>query len=307
MASPNPEKSPEWLQHKERGSFILLRFMCRLSLWLGRPLSRVVLHGVALYFALANSVARQASRDYLRRVLQRPAAWRDVYRHILTFATTIHDRLYLLNDRDDLFDIRTSGDESLRQLHAARRGCLLFGSHLGSFEVLRSIARAQGGINISFAMYAGNASQLNSALAAINPAVVLDIIPIGQLDSILTIHRRLGEGAMVGLLADRAVAADKYLEMPFLGGIARFPSAPFRLAALLKEPVYFMSGLYQGGNRYDAQFELLADGENLAAMAREEAILALAEKYVAALERHCRAAPYNWFNFFDFWKRDEIS
>jgi predicted LPLAT superfamily acyltransferase len=27
-------------------------------------------------------------------------------------------------------------------------------------------------------------------------------------------------------------------------------------------------------------------------------------RYVQALERHCRAAPYNWFNFFDFWKAD---
>jgi hypothetical protein len=24
-------------------------------------------------------------------------------------------------------------------------------------------------------------------------------------------------------------------------------------------------------------------------------------QYVAQLERYCRAAPYNWFNFYDFW------
>jgi predicted LPLAT superfamily acyltransferase len=26
------------------------------------------------------------------------------------------------------------------------------------------------------------------------------------------------------------------------------------------------------------------------------------ERFAAVLEQHCRAAPYNWFNFFDFWK-----
>ena len=28
-------------------------------------------------------------------------------------------------------------------------------------------------------------------------------------------------------------------------------------------------------------------------------------RYVATLEALCREAPYNWFNFFDFWGEDE--
>jgi predicted LPLAT superfamily acyltransferase len=28
----------------------------------------------------------------------------------------------------------------------------------------------------------------------------------------------------------------------------------------------------------------------------------LAARYVARLEHHARHAPYNWFNFHDFWK-----
>ncbi|EGQ63412.1 lipid A biosynthesis acyltransferase [Acidithiobacillus sp. GGI-221] len=26
------------------------------------------------------------------------------------------------------------------------------------------------------------------------------------------------------------------------------------------------------------------------------------EKYVGLLEKYCHMAPYNWFNFFDFWQ-----
>jgi predicted LPLAT superfamily acyltransferase len=25
------------------------------------------------------------------------------------------------------------------------------------------------------------------------------------------------------------------------------------------------------------------------------------QRYVTRLEFHCRRAPYNWFNFYDFW------
>jgi predicted LPLAT superfamily acyltransferase len=27
----------------------------------------------------------------------------------------------------------------------------------------------------------------------------------------------------------------------------------------------------------------------------------LVERYAARVEHHCRTAPYNWFNFYDFW------
>lgn len=295
-------RTPEWLRRKERGNAFWLRVMSRLSLLLGRRLSRTVLYGIALYFVLAVPAARRASRAYLERALDRPATWLDLYRHILAFASTIHDRLYLLNDRYDLFDIRIAGTGPLHALHATKRGCLLFGAHLGSFEILRSIARDQPDLQISVAMFPENARRLNDALAAVNPGVMLDIIPLGQLDSMLAIHQRLKEGAMIGILADRASGPDKYLELPFLGSPARFPTGPFRMAAMLRQPVFFMAGLYRGGNRYDVQFELLADFSEPPAANREQEVRELLAKYAAALERHCRAAPYNWFNFYDFWK-----
>ena len=295
-------KAPEWLQRKERGNMFWLGVMRRLSLLFGRRLSRSVLYGIALYFVLAVPAARKASRSYLERALQRPPTWRDLYRHILTFASTIHDRIYLLNNRYDLFDIRITGAEPLHALHTASNGSFLFGAHLGSFEMLRSIARDNTSLQVCVAMYPENARQLNDALAAINPGVILDVIALGQLDAMLAIHHKLQQGAMVGILADRASGPDKYIELPFLGAPARFPTGPFRMAAMLRHPVFFMAGLYQGGNRYDVQFELLADFSGPKPASRDDEVRALLTKYVAALERHCRAAPYNWFNFYDFWK-----
>lgn len=295
--------TPEWMEQAERGSRFWLRAMSRLSLVFGRRASRIVLYGIALYFLLAAPAARRASRRYLARCLGREPSWIDLYRHMLAFASTIHDRIYLLGDRHDLFDIRRSGLEPLGRLNGeAQRGCLLFGAHLGSFEVPRAVARDDGRIRVSLAMYPDNAARINQALAAINPQAQLDIIALGRAESILTIHQRLADGAMVGILADRTLRSDRGTEVDFLGAPARFPSGPFRLAAMLRQPVYFMAGLYRGGNRYEVHFELLADlslpqpGADREAQSHD-----LLRRYVAALERHCRAAPYNWFNFYDFW------
>ncbi|MHB8715061.1 MAG: LpxL/LpxP family acyltransferase [Sulfuricaulis sp.] len=225
----------------------------------------------------------------------------DQYRHFLAFASTIHDRVYLLNDRQDLFEIRTTGKESLLELQAAKKGVLLFGAHMGSFEVLQTLARDDHRLKVCMAMYPENAQKINRTLAAINLKESRNIITLGRVDAILTIHDRLVTGTMVGILADRTAGIDKYFTRTFLGAPARFPSGPFRIAAILRQPVYFMAGLYRGGNRYDVHFERLLDFSSVTSMDRDAVIGELLDSYVAALERQCRAATFNWFNFYDFW------
>jgi hypothetical protein len=238
--------------------------------------------------------------DYLRRCLRRRPTALDVYRHILAFSSTIHDRIYLLNDRRDLFDVRFSGLERLHERSATQGGLFLFGAHLGSFEVLRAASQDQPGPRVFMAMYSENARQVNRMLAAVNPTAMHDIIELGHIDAMLTVHRRLEDGAVVGVLADRAAGPDHFIRVPFLGSPARFPSGPFRMAAMLRRPVFFMTALYRGGRRYDLHFELLADFSQPVDH-RDAAARVLLDSYVAALERHCRSAPYNWFNFSDFW------
>ena len=117
------EARPEWMQREERGNRFWLHVMRWLSLRLGRRVSRLVLYGIALYFVLVASQARDASRQYLARALGRCPGWRDVYRHVLTFATTVHDRVYLLNDRFELFDVHSTGQEAVDQINAeSQRG-----------------------------------------------------------------------------------------------------------------------------------------------------------------------------------------
>ncbi len=294
--------TPAWLQRKERGSQALLRLMTWLSLTLGRRLTRPIVYGIALYFLLAVPDARAASRGYLQRVLGRPASWRDMYRHILAFASTIHDRVYLLNNRHDLFDIQLHGEELLHSPEARHSGVLVFGAHVGSFEVLRAAARAHNPRRICAAMYPENARMINSMLARVNTGVVLDIIELGQLDAIFTLKERLDAGALVALLADRSVRQDSQRHVPFFDEPAPFPLGPFRLAAIVRRPVYFMTGLYRGGNRYDIHFERLADFSQISSADREAALHTAIERYAQLIEQHCRQAPYNWFNFYDFWK-----
>jgi predicted LPLAT superfamily acyltransferase len=303
-ALPRPRVAG-WTSQPERSNLTWLRIMTWISVRLGRTGSRVVLRLIVAYFLLFAPAARHASRGYLRRALGRRPGLGDLYRHLFCFASTIHDRVYLLNDRFDLLDIRVQGEEVIRGALAPGQGVFLMGTHLGSFEAIRALGRLHGTPPMAMVMYEDNARKINRILTAINPAATSDLVPLGRLDSMLQVRDRLARGELVGVLGDRTLGDEPGLRVPFLGDPASFPTGPFRLASLMRSPILFMTGLYLGGNRYEVHFRPLAD-LSLPHPAGDQAAIAEAlQRYVALIEEYCHRAPYNWFNFFDFWHQPE--
>ena len=290
-----------WANTPERSNLLMLRAMAWVSLHLGRSIGRGILHLIAAYFLFFAPASRRASRDYLKRVLGRPPRWRDLYRHFFTFAATIHDRIYLVNRRFDLFELDVYGEDTLRRLIDEGKGLFLMGAHLGSFEVIRALGRRETDLRITMVMHQENAQKISAMLAAINPELVQDIIGIGSVDSMLKVRERLDEGCVVGMLADRTPGNEALYPARILDADAFLPSSPFRMAAMLRRPVLFMTGLYLGGNRYAIHFEALADFSDVERSQRDAAVEAAIAAYASLLDRYCREAPYNWFNFFDFW------
>ena len=118
----------------------------------------------------------------------------------------------------------------------------------------------------------------------------------------LKVNERLAQGDVVGMLADRTLSDDTLHPVQVLGATAYLPEGPFRMAALLQRPVLFMTGLYLGDNRYAIHFEPLMDFSSVERGQRDAAVQTALARYAALLDQYCRKAPYNWFNFFDFWR-----
>jgi len=310
-APPSAEASASWTRQRERSSALALRIMRTIALGLGRRGARLLLPPIALYFLVADRDLRRHSRRYLDRALGRPAGWRDVYRHLHTFAATVLDRVYLLRGRFDEFSYEARGIETIMAPFSRGEGVLTVGAHLGSFEALRMVGQDKG-LEVAMIMYEDNARLINESLAAIAPNARLVTIPLGRLDAMLTLRRWLDGGGVAGMLGDRTLGGggsrSKTVLLPFLGAPALFPDGPFRLAAMLRRKVVFMAGLYRGGRDYDMRFADLADFSRLGDATpaeRDAAVRAALERYVTTLEATCREAPYNWFNFFDYWGDDD--
>jgi predicted LPLAT superfamily acyltransferase len=299
-----------WAGQRERSNLPALRAMRWIAVAAGRRATRLLLYPIALYFFFASRGPRRHSRRYLERALGRPPTWRDGYRHVYTFCATVLDRVYLLREQFDEFAFEASGKEAILEPAGRGEGLLACGAHFGSFEALRMVG-VDKGLKVAMIMYEDNARLINDTLAAIAPNAELHTIPLGRVDAMLALRRWLEDGGLAGMLADRTLPGhnpqrSKTVVLPFLGAPARFADGPFRLAALLRRKVVFMAGLYRGGNRYDLRFCELADFSAASSAGERDALVGVAlARYVATLEALCREAPYNWFNFFDFWDEDE--
>lgn len=290
-----------WDEQPERGSEWLLKLMYRIAMLAGRRFSRLLLLPIAAYFWMVTPFARAQSRSYLQRVLGRPPTLRESYRHYLTFSTTILDRFYFLSGRVAQYDISAVGAEQMNERVRLGRGAFLVGAHMGSFEALRTLGRTQPNLRIGMAMFEENARKIRRMLTAIDPTLLDDVIPLGHMDSMIRIQARLERGDFVGFLADRSFGHDQTIDVDFLGSNAAFPSGVFRMAAIMRRPVIFMTGLYLGGNRYELHFDELADFSNADRATRSLLIEQGVKAFADRLEHYCRQAPLNWFNFYDFW------
>lgn len=300
-----------WAGRPEGGAYATLWLLRTSVLRIGRPVARLLLYPITAYFLLRRGPERRASRQFLARVhatgpsrpSRRPGLGA-VFAHIHCFAATVLDRPLLLSGRLDRFDIRCHGLDQLRAQLAHGRGVLLLGAHVGSFEVLRVLGEGRGGLEVVILLDRARNPAITTLLESLNPKLAASVIDIAQPSTqiMLQIREAAARGALIGMLGDRRRADDPGLPAPFLGQPARFPVAPYQIAAVLDIPICLGFGLYRGGRRYDLHFERFADRLELPRRHRQAALSGCVQQYARRLEHHVRLAPRNWFNFYDFWQ-----
>jgi predicted LPLAT superfamily acyltransferase len=298
-----------WHSLGEKSNTLALRLIRWIALNMGRPAARLLLYPITLYYLIFATEQRKASMLYLNRVLDRKPSLLDVAKHIHCFASTILDRVYLLTGQFEKLDVTFPKENMPLKYSRQGTGCILLGSHIGSFEVLRSYAVRKCPLPIKILMYEAHSPMILKILNALNPDVSNMVIPMGKPDSLLQVKDAVDAGNAVGMLGDRIMEMDsnKTARCTFLGGEIELPSAPILIAASLKVPVIVFFGIYLGGNRYQIHFELLSENITLDRNNRQQNIQKWLQKYADIMEKHIKQSPYNWFNFYDYWQEDQQS
>ena len=312
-----------WSAQSERGSTLGIRITVWFYRRLGRGVATLLLYPIVGYFFLTGAAARRASRRYLERLYASPGGaqalggapgTRNVFRHFLEFGLTILDRIGFWLGKDSDFDLRVVGREQLDRVAEEKRGALILGSHLGSFDAMRLLAATQSPLRVHLLMFTRHAPRINQVLRALRDAssvgkLQVDVIPIdpGSFRHVIEVRACIERGEVIAVLADRVPPGESSRVSPveFLGATAALPQGPMRLAALLGCPVLLMTGLRIAPSAYEIHVERFADRVLLPRARRDQALREYCQDYADRLARYCVRAPYQWFNMYEFWNEDQ--
>jgi predicted LPLAT superfamily acyltransferase len=298
-----------WSRHKERGSAWGIRITTATYRFLGDTAVRALLRPVVAWFFLSGKTARQASLKYLGHLQAQtgnsPApTWFNGYRHMLAFAESGVDKLAAWTGNISHASVEFDNRAEFDKLLASGRGAMLLGAHLGNLEMLRALANLNGVVKVNAVVYTEHAKKFVGALAAANEHFQVNLLQISNMgpDTAIALQDKINRGEMLVIVGDRTPPAEngRAVSANFLGQSALFPQGPFILAALLECPV-FLFFCTKDERSYRVHFEPFAQCVELPRARRAEAIAGYAQRYADRLAALCQRAPFQWFNFFDFW------
>ena len=312
-ALPRPEGRSAWSGMAERGSIgalLLIRWLYR---QLGRRATVAALTPIVAYFFVTGRATRRASMEYLRTLwaapggraaLGEPPTWRHVFRHIHEFAESIVDRMIVWSGDVESISIDYGGTEILLELAREGRGAILLGSHLGSYDLLRSVAERTG-VVLNILMFTPRTARINAFFEQLHPGLKMRLISFepGSIRAVFEMKAAIDRGEFVGVMGDRVWESERErsVSVTFLGRQARFPLGPFLLQAVLGCPMVLTGCFRTGAGRYRAVALPFTSAGGIPRRGRRAYAEELARRYVKVIETWCVRTPYQWFNFFEFW------
>ncbi|MCE3288866.1 MAG: lipid biosynthesis acyltransferase [Caulobacter sp.] len=299
-----------WANTAERGAFAGLWFVATVYRLLGRRVTVVLMAPLVLYFYLTGRRQREASLDWLRRAKAHGAAVGEVnfwtgLKHQMTFAGGALDRFSAW--LGDIPPEKTDGldDPEFEAVRADPRGAVVLSAHLGVPEVMRAIATIGERRGVNILAHSANAAKFAELMARMAPMSSVRIIEVTDLGlgAAMTLAASMEKGDWAVILADRIAPGGKSpsIWVPFLGQDAPFPAGPFILASALKCPVYTLFSVRQKG-RYRVTLRKFSERLDFPRKDREAALKGSVTRFAGVLQEQALANPFQWFNFYDFWR-----
>ena len=306
-----------WSSIKEAGTLFGLQFLRLVHRVFGRWLVSLMLLPTVGYFMLFRPNSRRSSQDYLQsHFAVYPNSWvraprlLDTAKHFYTFAQTVVDKLlsWFINIDVDQFVIEHP--ERIEELMADQRGQLIIGSHMGNLEYCRGFMQRYRSKTINILVHDKHSENYNTLMQQLNPDSRLNVFQVSEFDiaTMLKIKDKVDAGQWIFIAGDRSPLSgeERTVEVDFLGRKAQLPVGPYMLAKGLACPVKLMFSYcdYESKNN-DIHFSVMPFAEKIIINRknREQDLQEYAQSFATALEQQCAKAPFQWFNFYDFWAR----
>lgn len=306
-------QSQHWARIKESGSLLGMRIMLNLYRLFGRGVFIIILNPIMLFYIWRQKLARRASYEFLTHHYQTfPEIWSkqpnflSVLRHFVAFGESMLDKLLAWSSHIKEEDFTLLDEALVKELLADERGQLIIGSHFGNLEFCRGFMQRYKDKIINILVYDKHSAKFVNMMQSISSRSRINVYQVDELDIalILKLKQKIAEGEWLFIAGDRIPVSGEQntVDVEFLGESAKFPIGPYALANALACPVKVMISYKKKGRIIFSVKKFNQDQPiKLVRKQREEQFQNLAEEFAQILQEHCREAPYQWFNFYDFW------
>ena len=299
---PNP--SNHWASLAERGTLWGLRFVAGAYALLGRRVCLWVMAPIVFAFFCTGGEQRRASHAYLGRVLGRQASWVESWHHFMGFAGRALD---VFAAWSGAIPPQAMSINDPHALAADPRGALLVVSHHGAPELARALMDPALRNRLTILVHTRHAENYNRLLAEYRGEAAARMIQVTEIgpDTAILLQACMERGEWVAMAGDRVpvLSSSRESSVPFLGEMANFSQGPWLLASLLECPVHLLFCRKEHPGRWILSLEPFAERVILPRGCRAEILAEHAAHYASRLERECRQAPWQWYNFFNFWEK----
>ena len=216
-------------------------------------------------------------------------------KNLFVFGQTIIDKFAIMGGLRHAFSYEFEGEEHLIEMGNSTGG-ILIGAHLGNWDIAGNFLNK---LNTPFnvVMYENEMEQMKNFMDKSLNEKKINIIPIKQdLSHVFAINNAIKNKELICFHGDRFMDGTKPLSAEFLGEMALFPNGPFYMATRFKYPYSFVYCMKEAGLHY----HLFATKGQVHEGQPEE----LLKKYIVELESKVKKYPLQWFNYYDFWKKE---
>lgn len=290
---------PTW-QGRSRGTTLGYRIFVWLLKYGGLGAAYALLPFVTMYYRL---FMPSATRPLIYLYTQRLGYSREktaglIRRNLVVFGQTIIDKIAVLSGAGKQLSFTHEGVENIEQLVKDGKGGILLSAHLGNWEVAGHLLKRVNAV-INIVMYDGEQQQMKQYMEQFEANRSFNIILIkDDISHIYEISAALARNELVCLHGDRFRPGNRTMAHDFLGREAQFPAGPFILASKLKAPVCFVFAFKETNFHYHfyAYPARTYEGRGTQGMNK------MLDDYVDILEAKLNQYPWQWFNYYDFWK-----
>lgn len=295
-----------WHNVREKGSRRWLTALFTLGLLTGKNAAKTAVIPFIWFVTFTDSRTRMASLDYLRRArIPFTPSYREVYRHLKTFSDALIESVFAWHEVKTRVPERAPELTSFRRRLLDGKGGVILSAHFGALEYARARFSQTKDLKIIPVMYLRNSKNFREFLNSVNNQSSEDVILVEEFTpaTVIMLRQRLKEGAYIALLADRLppTTSDRSVTAPFLEEQVSLPWGPFFLSDLLEADTISLFCYF------DEQSKLVLKWKDLEKLPgksnREMRIAYLAKQFASQLAEACKIAPYQWFNFYDFFQK----